>query len=97
MSTQDIHTPAPVDPAVEAFRSQVEAFLADHGMSPTRFGRTACNDSRFVIDLRNGRSPDYQTRVKVTAWMADFEAAKGLAADPDNDVPVVDLSGERVA
>lgn len=97
MSTQDIHTAAPVDPAVEAFKSRVETFLVDHGMSPTRFGRTACNDSRFVIDLRNGRSPDYQTRVKVEAWMADFEAAaKGLAEAADN-VPVIDMAGQRRA
>lgn len=92
MSAQDSITD-PVDPAVEAFRAKVEDFLVRWSMPVSRFGRSACNDSRFVIDLRNGRSPDYHTRVRVEAWMQAHESANDTGT-----VPVVALGApQRVA
>ncbi|ANY20320.1 hypothetical protein A6F68_01810 [Tsuneonella dongtanensis] len=35
----------------------VEKFLREHDMPPTKFGRLATNDPRFVLDLRMGREP----------------------------------------
>ena len=42
---------------------QIERYIRQSGMPPTRFGREAVNDPRFVHDLRLGREP----RPK-TAW-----------------------------
>lgn len=69
MSQQDVHIAVPVDPDVEAFVNEVETFLIDHAMNPSRFGRESRRDSRFVRDLRGGRQPDYLTRQEVREWM----------------------------
>lgn len=69
MNAHDAH----IDPDVTVFRDEVEAFLARTEMPPSRFGREARNDSRFVIDLRSGRMPDYQTRAEVRAWMQGWQ------------------------
>lgn len=39
------------------------------GMPPTKFGRLAVNDPRFVLDLMNGREPGPATRAKVAAFI----------------------------
>jgi hypothetical protein len=36
--------------------TQVETYLRRTGMPPTRFGREAVRDPRFVHDLRRGRT-----------------------------------------
>ena len=36
---------------------KIEVFLRHTRMPPTRFGRLAARDPRFVFDLRNGREP----------------------------------------
>jgi hypothetical protein len=36
--------------------NQVETYLRRTGMPPTRFGREAVRDPRFVHDLRRGRT-----------------------------------------
>ena len=36
---------------------KIETFLRRTRMPPTRFGRLAAHDPRFVFDLRNGRAP----------------------------------------
>ena len=36
---------------------RVEQYLRSSGTAPTRFGRDAVRDPRFVFDLRNGRQP----------------------------------------
>lgn len=35
----------------------IEKFLRSTDMRPTKFGRLAAGDPRFVFDLRNGRIP----------------------------------------
>jgi len=48
---------------------EVEKFLRQNGVAPTRFGRDALGDPRFVFDLRNGRDPRPQTAERVRAYL----------------------------
>ena len=50
---------------------QVERYIRQSGMPPSRFGRKAVNDPRFVHDLRLGRKPRPKTAARVVAWLAD--------------------------
>ena len=59
--------------------SSIEKFLRRSGTPPTRFGREAMGDPRFVLDLRNGREPRPATASKVRAYLARKEAADGRA------------------
>jgi hypothetical protein len=47
----------------------VEKFLRKNGTPPTRFGREAVGDPRFVFDLRNGRDPRPQTVERIRAFL----------------------------
>jgi predicted transcriptional regulator len=59
---------------LQSFRDRVENFLERTGMAPSRFGKEACNDRRFVFDIREGRSPHIRTIEKVEAYIAAREA-----------------------
>ncbi|MCW3849017.1 hypothetical protein OF829_17395 [Sphingomonas sp. LB-2] len=48
---------------------KIHKFLNHSGMPPTKFGRLAVNDPRFVGDLRNGREPREQTVRRVEAFL----------------------------
>ena len=50
-------------------RRRIELYLRDHAMAPTRFGREAVNDPRFVSDLRNGRELRETTAARIHAWL----------------------------
>lgn len=39
---------------MDQFRRDVEAYLSETGMAPSRFGRNILNDPGFVYRLRNG-------------------------------------------
>jgi hypothetical protein len=54
-------------------------FLRDNDIPPTRFGREAVNDPRFVFDLRNGREPRPSTVAKVRQFMETAPAGPALA------------------
>ena len=56
------------DTAVYLLR-EVEKFLRYRRVAPTRFGRDAVGDPRFVFDLRNGREPRPQTVARVRAYL----------------------------
>ncbi|MXO71768.1 hypothetical protein [Alteraurantiacibacter buctensis] len=56
----------------------IENHLKERGISATRFGRLAVGDPRFVLDLRNGRSP----RRKTIARLETYLAGLGESADP---------------
>ena len=58
----------------EEFQLQVEQFLHRHGLTATTFGLWAMNDSRFVFDLRNGRTCYGRTLRRVRQFMMDYEA-----------------------
>lgn len=48
----------------------IEKYLRYSGTPPTRFGREAVGDPRFVLDLRKGREPREATVLKVAAYIA---------------------------
>lgn len=58
---------------------QINRFLRDNDMPPTRFGRDAVSDPRFVFDLRNGREPRPSTVAKVKNFMEQRVAAPAIA------------------
>ncbi len=53
--------------------SLIERHLRNSGTAPTRFGRDAVNDPRFVLDLRAGRTPRPTTTARVSAYLAQCE------------------------
>ncbi|MEM9501461.1 MAG: hypothetical protein AAF941_06395 [Pseudomonadota bacterium] len=55
----------------------IEAFLREHEMPATKFGRLAAHDPRFVLDLRMGRIPRPATEARTRSWMRDFESRHG--------------------
>jgi phosphopantothenoylcysteine decarboxylase / phosphopantothenate---cysteine ligase len=54
-----------------ALLTEIEGFLADSGVSPTKFGLAAVNDGHLVKNLRGGASVTLKTADKVRAYMAN--------------------------
>ena len=54
----------------------IEKFLRRYEMPPTKFGRLAAHDPRFVLDLRMGREPRSATEARILGFIAGFEAAR---------------------
>ena len=52
---------------------KIETFLRRTGMPATKFGRLAARDPRFVLDLRNGRSPRTRTERRVEHFMNIYQ------------------------
>jgi len=50
--------------------STIERHLRRTGVPPTRFGREAVGDPRFVMDLRRGREPRPSTIERVVAYLS---------------------------
>ena len=48
---------------------EVEKYLRQCDVAPTRFGRDVVGDPRFVFDLRNGRDPRPITVTRVRAYL----------------------------
>ena len=48
---------------------QIETYLAQTRMPPSKFGRLAVGDPRFVEDLRGGRLPRIRTRERVLSFL----------------------------
>jgi hypothetical protein len=59
--------------------SDIEAFLATHTMSATRFGHDALGDRHFVKQMRGGRRVWPETEAKVRRFMATYRAEKVAA------------------
>jgi len=51
---------------------EVEKFLRSNETPPTKFGREAMGDPRFVFDLRNGRDPRPTTVARVRAYLEGY-------------------------
>ena len=51
---------------------KIEVFLRLTGMPATRFGRLAARDPRFVLDLRQGRTPRSHTEQRVEHFMNTY-------------------------
>ncbi len=56
--------------------SKIEAYLRRTGTRPTRFGRDAVKDPRFVLDLRRGREPGARTCARVQAYLEQVEGGR---------------------
>ena len=54
-----------------ALLTEIEGFLAEFGVSPTKFGLAAVNDGHLVKNLRSGASVTLKTADKVRAYMAN--------------------------
>lgn len=50
---------------------QIETFLDRTRIPPSKFGRMAVGDPRFVEDLRSGRRPRDRTQQRVRAYLSD--------------------------
>lgn len=63
----------------------VDAFLARHGMKPTRFGAEATGEPQLLSSIRDGRSPSLKVWRRVAAYIRrkDAELAANDHADPD--------------
>lgn len=55
---------------------QIEIYLARHAMPPSKFGRLAVGDPRFVEDLRGGRLPRANTCDRVHSFLRASTAAE---------------------
>lgn len=55
---------------------RIERYLRSSGTPPTRFGREALRDPRFVFDLRQGRQPGPSTTRRVAAFLDRLEQAR---------------------
>jgi hypothetical protein len=51
----------------------IAAFVTAHGLSERRLGELALNDSKFVRDVRNGRSPSLNTVAKLKSFMLTYQ------------------------
>jgi hypothetical protein len=49
---------------------EIESFMKIKQVPPTRFGREAVNDPRFVFDLRQGRRMNQRTLGRVEAYLS---------------------------
>ncbi len=50
--------------------NEIERFMKIKQVPPTRFGREAVNDPRFVFDLRLGREMGKRTQRRVQAYLS---------------------------
>mgnify|MGYP000947775881 CR=1 FL=1 len=48
---------------------QIESYLSENHMPPSKFGRLAVGDPRFVEDLRGGRLPRAKTCDRVRTFL----------------------------
>ncbi|MGP1352217.1 MAG: hypothetical protein ACTS1Z_02745 [Parasphingopyxis sp.] len=58
---------------------EIDRFLRKTDMTPTRFGREAVNDPRFVFDIRRGRECGAKVRARVLAYIAAHTRSGGRA------------------
>ena len=57
--------------------AQVEAHLKRRRMPPSRFGREAVGDPKFVFDLRRGRTVGDRTARRVIDYIRHHKADEG--------------------
>ncbi len=65
---------------MEHLIAQIDAFLAEHGMSDSRFGQLALNDRHFVRQIRAKRDVRYSTIERVQKFMATYQPEQDAAA-----------------
>jgi 2,4-dienoyl-CoA reductase-like NADH-dependent reductase (Old Yellow Enzyme family) len=55
---------------------RIEAYMRQHHMPPTRFGREALGDPNLVAQLRDGRELRSRTEQRVLDYLARREAPR---------------------
>jgi hypothetical protein len=60
----------------------IERHLRRRSVPPSRFGREATGDPRFVFDLRRGREPRAQTSARVLEFIARSDTAAVTSGMP---------------
>src|SRR5215470_12208428 len=55
----------------KALLAEIEAFLAETGVTPSKFGVAAVNDGHLVANLRKGNSVTLKTADKVRFYLAE--------------------------
>lgn len=63
------HVPTARDRMIQ----DIEAFLVEHGMRPTIFGKLALNDPALMGSLRQGRDLKLETADKIRRFMASYK------------------------
>jgi hypothetical protein len=76
---------------------QIEIYLARHRMPPSKFGRLAVGDPRFVEDLRGGRMPRARTCDRVIRYLAGEARRYGGHAASSNLPESCSLLSEELA
>jgi phosphopantothenoylcysteine decarboxylase / phosphopantothenate---cysteine ligase len=70
-------------PLARDLLAEIEAFLADSGLTATKFGLAAVNDGHLVANLRRGHSVTLKTADRVRAFMRQrVDAGSAAAAKP---------------
>lgn len=66
---------------MDTLLTEIEAFMATHGMSQTAFGQAALGDRHFVRQIREeGRRVWPETAAKVRTFMATYRPQQASAA-----------------
>src|SRR5262245_51691965 len=60
---------AGMSPAAKTLLTEIEAFLAERGLTATKFGIAAVNDGHLVANLRRGSSVTLKTADRVRAYI----------------------------
>ena len=60
-------------PAIEALLGEIDAHIAQTGLTPTEFGIQAVKDPNFYRHIKAGRIPRLPTIDRVRAFMAGAE------------------------
>jgi hypothetical protein len=68
-----------MDPLFESFLQEIEAFLAESGMSATKFGARSVNDGKLLDRLRANGNVTTKTMCRVEQFIAAQRAAKAAA------------------
>ena len=56
--------------------TEIERACREHGIAVTTFGKLAVGDKRFVLDLRNGRTPRPATEARVLRFIESLEVVQ---------------------
>ena len=51
---------------------QIERFIREQGLPPTKFGRMAAGDPRLVLDIRMGREIRPEMELKLRHFMSNY-------------------------
>ena len=74
MATSPVITGTPLRASSIPILDLIDRACREHGIAVTTFGKRAVGDKRFVLDLRNGRTPRPATEARVLRFIETLEA-----------------------